>query len=121
MNNLIRIIINIDLVFCRYYKIVSPEKPALIVFNFHKIFKNKADIYTSGVDPQQGTTLDDFRLFIKYFLAAGYIFIHPDDIPAKLNPANKYILITFDDGYYNNTYATSYHKRIQNPCYFFYS
>ena len=66
MNNLILLIKNIDLVFCRLFQIISPEKPALIVFNFHKIFKNKSDISESGVDPQQATTLNDLNILIFY-------------------------------------------------------
>jgi peptidoglycan/xylan/chitin deacetylase (PgdA/CDA1 family) len=119
LNNLITIIKNIDLLFCQYLQTVSPEKPSLIVFNFHKIFKNKADIYKSGVDPQQGTTLSDFRLFIEYFLSAGYNFIHPNDIPGKLNNTLKYILITFDDGYYNNTLVLPIIKEYKTPTIFF--
>ena len=119
MNNFLRIIKNIDLIFCRYLSIVSPEKPALIVFNFHKIFKNKLDIFSSGIDPQQGTTLDDFRFFIEYFLSAGYIFVHPGDILGNLNPTKKYILITFDDGYFNNSYLLPIIKEYKTPTIFF--
>ena len=121
MDKIIRVLLKIDLfVLSNLYKI-SSEKPALIVFNFHKIFKSKYDIATCGVDPQQGTTTDDFRLFIEYFLAAGYIFIHPEDIPEKLNPQKKYILITFDDGYYNNIYTLPLIKEYKIPVIFFIS
>ena len=119
MANFITLIKKIDLLFCRYLQIVSPEKPALIVFNFHKIFKNKSDIIKSGVDPQQGTTLSDFKIFIEYFLSAGYEFIHPDNIPDKLDAARKYILITFDDGYFNNIYLLPLLKEYRIPSIFF--
>ena len=105
MKSFIRLLLNIDLLFCRYIQNISPEKPALIVFNFHKIFKNNSDIYISKVDPQQKTTISELKLFIEYFLSAGYKFIHPDHIPEKLDQSSKHILITFDDGYYNNVYT----------------
>lgn len=119
MLNLITIIKNIDLLFSKYVQDISPEKPALIAFNFHKIFKSNSDIYQSGVNPQQGTTLIDFKLFIEYFLSAGYIFVNPDDIPDKLDSTKKYILITFDDGYYNNSYVLPIIREYKTPTIFF--
>ena len=58
---------------------------------------------------------------LNIFCLAGYIFIHPDDIPDKLNPTNKYILITFDDGYYNNIYTLPLIKEYKTPVIFFIS
>ena len=121
MNNLIKVIINIDLLFCKYFKIISPERPSLIVFTFHKIFKNTVDILNSGVDPQQGTTLVDLKIFIEYFLSAGYSFIDPNDVNDSLNPLKKYILITFDDGYYNNINVLPLLKEYETPSIFFIS
>ena len=119
MNSFIKIVKNTDLMFCRYLQNISQEKPALIVFNFHKIFKSISDIYKSGVDPQQGTTLEEFKIFIEYFLDEGYEFIHPDNIPDKLNNTKKYILITFDDGYYNNSYSLPIINEFRIPAIFF--
>lgn len=121
MNKFIKIIKNIDSKFCKHYLSVSKEKPSLIVFTFHKIFKCKSDIYLSGVDPQQGTTLEEFKLFIEYFLSAGYIFIHPDKIHSNIDLSKKYILITFDDGYFNNSYVLSIIQEYKAPCIFFIS
>jgi peptidoglycan/xylan/chitin deacetylase (PgdA/CDA1 family) len=103
--------------------IPEDNKPSLLVFYFHKIFKNDKDIYNSGVDPQQGTTLENFKEFIEYFLESGYKFIHPDDILNGLNTRkNKNnILITFDDGYYNNSFVLPLLKEYKTPALFFIS
>lgn len=103
--------------------IPEDNKPSLLVFYFHKIFKKDKDIYNSGVDPQQGTTLENFKEFIEYFLESGYKFIHPDDILNSLNTRkNKNnILITFDDGYYNNSLVLPLLKEYKTPTLFFIS
>ena len=40
-----------------------------------------------------------------YFVAHGYTFVAPADVLRGLDPAGKYALLTFDDGYYNNRLA----------------
>ncbi len=81
------------------------EKPSLLTFLFHGIFQNQEEISLGHVDPQQGITTSQFRQFIDHFSKNGYQFVSPEDILSGLSPRSKYILITFDDGYYNNIHS----------------
>jgi len=84
---------------------LSGERPALLTFLFHGLFRNRSEIEQNIIDPQQGFTVDDFRQFVDYFLTAGYRFVSPDDIEDGLEPDQGHVMATFDDGYFNNTHA----------------
>jgi peptidoglycan/xylan/chitin deacetylase (PgdA/CDA1 family) len=103
--------------YCHFIK----EKNALITFLFHGLFNDKSEINLNCVDPQQGITTNMFRRFIEYYLRNGYIFISPHDILNGLEIDKKYVLITFDDGYYNNHLALSILQEYQVPAIFFIS
>jgi peptidoglycan/xylan/chitin deacetylase (PgdA/CDA1 family) len=61
------------------------------------------------------------RRFAEYFLQSGYGFVGPCDIPDNLSPGGKYVLITFDDGYFNNHLALPLLKEYGIPAVFFVS
>jgi peptidoglycan/xylan/chitin deacetylase (PgdA/CDA1 family) len=84
---------------------VRPERPALLVFMFHVLFEGEAAMKQNLVDPQQRITTQVFAEFVAYYQAHGYAFVTPKEVLAGLDPARKYVLITFDDGYYNNHLA----------------
>jgi peptidoglycan/xylan/chitin deacetylase (PgdA/CDA1 family) len=84
---------------------LRPERPALLIFMFHVLFEDKAAIARHLVDPQQHITTQAFAEFIAYYQACGYTFVAPADVLRGLDPRGKYVLITFDDGYYNNHLA----------------
>lgn len=84
---------------------LAGERPALVTFLFHGLFRNRSEIRQDIIDPQQGFTVDDFRQFVDYFLTAGYRFVSPDDIDGGLEPDQSHVMTTFDDGYFNNTHA----------------
>lgn len=81
------------------------ERPALIGFMFHSLFKDQAEIESDLVDPFQPVTVEDFRAFIRYFSGQGYAFVSPQQILDGLDADGRYIFITFDDGYANNLRA----------------
>jgi len=56
------------------------------------------------------TPLDDLKRFVEALLAAGYVFITPGDILKGLRPDAKYIMVTFDDGYFSTSYAVETFK-----------
>jgi peptidoglycan/xylan/chitin deacetylase (PgdA/CDA1 family) len=66
-------------------------------------------------------TTDKFCQFVEYYLKHDYTFISQDDILNGLVTEKKYIMITFDDGYYNNQYALPILKKYKIPATFFIS
>jgi len=98
-----------------------PERPALLVFMFHVLFADEAAMAQNLVDPQQRITTQIFAQFVAYFLAQGYTFVSPADVLRGLNPGLKYALITFDDGYFNNTLALPILRHYGVPATFFIS
>lgn len=76
---------------------------ALSVFLFHSVFINKKELESGLLDPQQKITLQEIEIFVDYFLNMGYEFVDADTVSRGLKSGKKYILMTFDDGYFNNT------------------
>jgi peptidoglycan/xylan/chitin deacetylase (PgdA/CDA1 family) len=97
------------------------EKSALLSFLFHGLFLDEDEFSAGIVDPQQGITVEMFRSFIAHFKNQSYQFISPADIPQGLQPEGKYLLITFDDGYYNNVRALPVLEEFDVPAVFFIS
>jgi peptidoglycan/xylan/chitin deacetylase (PgdA/CDA1 family) len=93
----------------------------LITFCFHGLFKDKSEIELNYSDPQQKITIDIFRQFMEYYLEHDYIFISPQDILDGIRPERKYILLTFDDGYYNNHLSLQILNEFRVPATFFIS
>lgn len=97
------------------------ERPALVSFLFHTLFRDDDEIRLSHVDPNQRTTVQFFDDFVARFVAAGYRFVTPPEVEAGLAPAGRYALATFDDGYFNNTLALPAMRRHGVPAVFFIS
>ncbi|NML67710.1 polysaccharide deacetylase family protein [Hymenobacter sp. RP-2-7] len=88
---------------------------------FHVLFEDEAAMLRHEVDPQQRITVELFAQFVADFLAHGYVFVTPADVLRGLDPAGRYALITFDDGYYNNRLALPVLRRYGVPATFFIS
>jgi peptidoglycan/xylan/chitin deacetylase (PgdA/CDA1 family) len=71
--------------------------------------------------PQQGTTAEFFSALIEYFLNATYRFISPEELDEGVDPRGKYAMLTFDDGYYNNSRAVPVLERFRVPATIFVS
>ena len=95
------------------------DRPALLIFLFHALFESEQEIAKHHVDPQQRITLDHMRAFIDYFKSAGYEFVSPGALYSGLKQDSRYVMITFDDGYYNNTRMLSLLEEYQVPAVFF--
>jgi peptidoglycan/xylan/chitin deacetylase (PgdA/CDA1 family) len=98
---------------------VQNEKPGLIGFYFHSVFRNNKEIAEDVCDPQQAMTLGDYRVLIETFLNGGYEFVASDNILTGLSPHKKYVYLTFDDGYFNNWYMVDVLNEFQVPATFF--
>ena len=114
-------ILALDRAASRAYLSHFEERGSLSTFLFHGLFRDDAEIDSDLVDPQQRTTVQDFRLFLEHFLAAGYRFVSIADVIAGLRPGGKYALVTFDDGYFNNTRALPLLREYRVPAAIFIS
>lgn len=112
---------NLDRRFSEYSLNLYSEKKSLITILFHGLFNNDDEIRLNHVHPQQSMTVEKFRQFIDYYVKHDYIFVSPDDIQNGLDPGKNHILITFDDGYYNNNLALPILKEYNIPALFFIS
>ncbi|GAB2498719.1 polysaccharide deacetylase family protein [Alkalibacterium psychrotolerans] len=95
------------------------EENSLIVMMFHSLVKDQSEISLNHIDSSLAVTTEEFEEFIVYFLDKGYKFVAPNDIIEGLNKNQKHILITFDDGYYNNSNALPLLKKYDIPAVFF--
>lgn len=111
----------VDHIISKIYLSIFHEKNYLIIFFFHGLFCNKEEFSLNAVDPHNVITIEQFRKFIEYYLEHNYTFISPYDILEGLNKNKKYVLITFDDGYYNNKNALPILKEYKVPAVFFIS
>jgi peptidoglycan/xylan/chitin deacetylase (PgdA/CDA1 family) len=84
---------------------VKSERPSLLILLFHVLFKDSCEIDGNHLHPQQRMTVECFRRVIEYFLETGYYFASPREVIEGLDPKKKYAMVTFDDGYFNNTRA----------------
>ena len=103
------------------YLTMRKERGSLLSFLFHGLFQSNEESQSGVIDPQQGITVDMFSAFIRYFREHSYRFVSPDDISAGLSPIGRYVLITFDDGYYNNLRALPVLEQFDVPAVFFIS
>jgi peptidoglycan/xylan/chitin deacetylase (PgdA/CDA1 family) len=110
-----------DRLLARAYLGLIRERGGLLVFLFHSLFRDEREIALNQVDPLDRTTSGQFLEFVEYYRDHGYRFIAPDDLWNDLRPDGKYALITFDDGYFNNTLALPVLEKYQVPAVFFVS
>jgi peptidoglycan/xylan/chitin deacetylase (PgdA/CDA1 family) len=100
---------------------VQKERGVLLSFLFHGAFEDADELAAGALDPQQGITLPMLRGFIEYFLEQSYRFASPQEIVLGLPRDGRYVLLTFDDGYYNNTRVMPLLKEYNVPAVFFIS
>jgi peptidoglycan/xylan/chitin deacetylase (PgdA/CDA1 family) len=100
---------------------VGPERNHLISFLFHGLFTGADEVASGAADPQQAITVDMFRTLVSHFKSHSYRFVSPSDIAQGLPADGKYILLTFDDGYYNNVRALPVLEEFDVPAIFFIS
>jgi len=112
---------SVDSSIARFTLRVRREKNALLIFRFHGLLRDESELAFNVVNPQQGVTVGYFDEFVKYFLNQKYTFVSPVDILNGLDKDSKYIMITFDDGYFNNVYALPVLKEYSIPALFFIS
>lgn len=95
------------------------ENSRLLVFYFHGLFESSKQKQLNHVDPQNNITVNQFVVFIEYFLQHGYNFIKPEDLDHGLIKDRRYAMITFDDGYFNNILVLEILRKFDIPAVLF--
>jgi peptidoglycan/xylan/chitin deacetylase (PgdA/CDA1 family) len=98
-----------------------PGPPALRAFMFHHLFENRKEIERGQVDPHQPIDMQDFEVFLEFFLEQGYGFVTTRQVADGLRPDGRYALVTFDDGYASALRAAATLRRYRVPATFFIS
>src|ERR1700761_1581266 len=83
----------------------SSSEGVLLSFLFHGLFDDFANQNSPDAEPQQGITVEMFESFIEYFHQNSYTFVSPNEVAHGLDSNGKYVLVTFDDGYFSNSKA----------------
>jgi peptidoglycan/xylan/chitin deacetylase (PgdA/CDA1 family) len=99
----------------------SASEGVLLSFLFHGIFDDLGDSDSEVGGPQQGITVGMFESFVEYFHRHSYTFVSPNEVAHGLDSSGKYVLITFDDGYFSNTKALPVLERYGIPAALFVS
>lgn len=98
---------------------LARDRSALSIFLFHAVFKSADEADSGVVAPQQRITVDGFRRFARHYLEHGYRFVGPDEVLAGLDVGGRYVMATFDDGYYNNGLVVPVLEEFGIPAVFF--
>ena len=102
------------------YLSVFRERDALVPLLFHSLFADDAEIARNDIDPLDRITVARFRQCVKYYADHGYRFVTPADLLAG-PPQGRLAMLTFDDGYHNNTLALPVLEEFDVPAVFFIS
>jgi peptidoglycan/xylan/chitin deacetylase (PgdA/CDA1 family) len=100
---------------------LGSEDGVLLSFLFHSLYQGADEPRSGVIDPQQEITIEMFRRFLDHFQQHGYAFVSQADLVRGLRPGGKYVLVTFDDGYYNNVRALPILNEFNVPAVFFIS
>jgi peptidoglycan/xylan/chitin deacetylase (PgdA/CDA1 family) len=96
------------------------NKPHLQVIVLHKMYKDRNDIKDEHGTTGEGFTQENLDTLICYFKKHKYTFITPKSLDS-IDKKKNYILLTFDDGYYNNFYSLEILKKHKVPATFYIS
>lgn len=97
------------------------DTPGLVVLALHSLCRSRAELHDPALAPNQNVCVEDFRALVEAMLECGYVAVTPEQVAAGLAPGGKYVLFTFDDGYFNNTLALDVLESCRVPAAFFIS
>jgi peptidoglycan/xylan/chitin deacetylase (PgdA/CDA1 family) len=98
-----------------------PESGALMAVLFHSLYLDKSQLGDPSLARNQNVTVEDFRRCVAAILESGYMVVSPAQVDAGLEPGGNYAMLTFDDGYFNNTLALDVLEQFGVPATFFIS
>lgn len=95
------------------------EAPGLITLALHSLCVYKSQLDDPALAPHQNVWIEDFRMLVETMLESGYTAVSPAQVDAGLAPDGRYMMITFDDGYFNNVLALDVLEEFEVPATFF--
>lgn len=99
----------------------APANGSLVGVIFHALSERSARPGSSTLAPNLAVPVPVFRAFVEHMLELGYTVVSPEQIDAGLDPAGRFLAITFDDGYFNNSLALEVLEEFRVPASFFVS
>lgn len=93
----------------------------LVAVIFHSLYPDRTHLADPALAPNQDVTVPVFRSFVAGMLDAGYSVVTPAEVDAGLDEGGRHLMITFDDGYFNNTLALEVLQEFRVPATFFIS
>lgn len=93
----------------------------LAVALFHVVHRTREEARADVLAPNQEVTVDDLRRFLEAMLRAGYTPADTGQLRQAPCNGGKQLLLTFDDGYYNNIRALPVLEEFRAPATFFIS
>jgi peptidoglycan/xylan/chitin deacetylase (PgdA/CDA1 family) len=101
---------------------VAGERTGMLVsVLFHSLYPDRSHLGDPALAPNQDVTVPVFRSFVEEMLDSGYSAVTPAEVDAGLDEDGRHLMITFDDGYFNNTLALDVLQEFRVPATFFIS
>jgi len=98
-----------------------PEGPGLIIIALHSLCVSRSQLDDPILAPHQNVCVDDFRALVAAVLESGYTIVSPEQVDGGLDRRGRYVMLTFDDGYFNNVLALDVLDEFEVPATFFVS
>ena len=110
-----------DRLWWRLSKKFLAERPSLVTVALHSLCSTPSQVDDAALAPNQNVSVADFRNLVDTVLHAGYTAVAPSQVADGLDPGGKYVMFTFDDGYFNNVLALDVLDQYRVPATFFIS
>lgn len=101
--------------------LAGQRRGLLVTVIFHSLYPDRSYLGDPALAPNQDVTVAVFRSFVAGMLDAGYSAVTPAEVDAGLDENGRHMMITFDDGYFNNTLALEVLREFGVPATFFIS
>lgn len=109
----------VDRLASTFSRLKRRQGPGLLAIGFHAVHDDDATARAGPVLPFQPLTTQNLVALIDLFLESGFKFVFASDIPAGLERDQKYLCLTFDDGYANWLRALPVLKEFDVPATFY--
>lgn len=112
-SSLLKLVRRVDAGFMRATLPFTEVANGLVVLLFHSLHAESHELDHGLVDTRYAITVEKFRETLTHFLAAGYTPIGPAEV--QDSGTGKRLMVTFDDGYFNNFLALPVLDALQVP------